>query len=154
MRRAFALPVSAAVLGALLAIGVSALNKANHRDHARVHVIRDVQVSSPAVVDMEVSVDMDAVEADIAEAMEVLERVQIDAEGRLQGEFLTQLREQVRTELESAIEAEELTAAERERIQEAMEQLEAELPLLTGVSGIVDGITREDGAAHPRDAGN
>ncbi|MEJ2540278.1 MAG: hypothetical protein P8188_09940 [Gemmatimonadota bacterium] len=134
MRRALVLPVSAAVVGALLALGISALD----RPHSSVHVIRAVEIGD---IDMEV-------EAEIAEAMEQVERIEVRQEVRVDEEFLRQVRQKVRRELRAAMEAEELTEAERRQIREAMEQLEEQLPGMMGVAGLVEGLTREDGSAH------
>lgn len=150
MRRPFVLPISAAVVGALLAIGVAALDRADDGPYARVHVVRTIDQADLDAVELEFA----AVEAEIAEAMEELGRVEIESEFRTQEALIREIREKVRVELKSALEAQELTEAERARVREAMEQLEEQLPAMTGVAELVDGLTREDGSAHRRPSGN
>jgi chromosome segregation ATPase len=150
MRRAFVLPVSAAVVGALLAIGVSAIDRSFDRSHDRVHVIRTVDEVDFAEID----IDLSEVEEQIAEAMELVEEIQIDTEVRVQKDMLREVREQLRTELRFNADAREMTEAEQERLREAMEQLEEELPAMMGIAELVEGLTREDGSAHKRPSRN
>lgn len=150
MRRAFVLPVSAAVVGALLAIGVSAIDRSFDRSHDRVHVIHAVEQAEFAEID----IDLSEVEEQIAEAMELVEEIQIDTEVRVQKDMLREVREQLRTELRFNADAREMTEAEQERLREAMEQLEEELPAMEGIAELVEGLTREDGSAHKRPSRN
>jgi hypothetical protein len=150
MRRALVLPVSAAVVGALLAIGVSALDRSVDRSHDRVHVIRSVDRAELA----EVEVDLSEVEKQIAEAMERVERIEVDTEIRLEGEFLREVGEKVRRELRASLVDEELTPTEQEQLLAALEQLEEQLPTMMGLPELVDGLTKDDGAAHERSGGN
>ena len=152
MRRAFVLPVSAAVVGALLAIGVSAIDRSFDRSHDRVHVIRTVDEVDFAEIDIDI--DLSEVEEQIAEAMEMVEEIQIDTEVRVQKDMLREVREQLRTELRFNADAREMTEAEQERLREAMEQLEEELPAMMGIAELVEGLTREDGSAHKRPSRN
>jgi hypothetical protein len=146
MRRAFVLPVSAAVIGALLAVGVAALDGAFDRFHHRVQVVHVADHVDAG----ELEIDLSEVERQIADAMEMVEQVEIDTEIRFEKEILRDVREQLRGDLDFAVEARELSEAEEERLREALEQIEEQLPMAMGLSGIAEGITREDGAAHKR----
>ena len=150
MRRAFVLPVSAAVVGALLAIGVSAIDRSFDRSHDRVHVIRAVEQAELAAVD----IDLSEVEEQIAEAMERVEDIPIDTEIRVEKEVLREVKERLRSDLRFAAEAREMTEAEEEQLLEAMEQLEEQLPAMMGVAELVEGLTKDDGSAHKRPSGN
>jgi hypothetical protein len=150
MRRAFVLPVSAAVVGALLAIGVSAIDRSFDRSHDRVHVIRAVEHAELAELD----IDLSEVEEQIAEAMEMVEDIQIDTEIRVEKEVLREVKERLRSDLRFAAEAREMTEAEEEQLREAMEQLEEQLPAMMGIAELVEGLTKDDGSAHKRPSGN
>lgn len=150
MRRAFVLPVSAAVVGALLAIGVSAIDRSFDSSHDRIHVIRTVDRTDSREVD----IDLSEVEAQVAEAMKMVEEIQIDTEVRVQKDVLREVREQLRTELRFNAEAREMTEEEQERLHEAMEQLEEQLPAMEGIAEMVEGLTKEDGASHKRPSRN
>jgi hypothetical protein len=75
MRRALALPVSAAVTGALLAIGVSLLGRSFESSHDQIHVV--VERAELA----EVQVDLAEVERQVAEAIARMGEIQIDNPG-------------------------------------------------------------------------
>lgn len=143
MRRALVLPVSAAVVGALLAIGVSALDRASPSS-GQFRVVVDRSELA------EVEIDLSEVEDQIAEAMEAVERIEWETEVRIERDVLREVREQLRTELRSAVEARDLTESEQERVREAMERLEEQLPAMMELSELVDGVTKEDGSAHKR----
>lgn len=146
MRRPFVLPISAAVVGALLAIGVSAIDRSLDSPHDRTLGIRAVDQTDLADVD----IDLSEVEAKVAEAMKMVEEIQIDTEVRVQKDVLREVREQLRTELQFNGEVRELTEDERERLHEAMEQLEEQLPAMDGIVEMVEGLTKEDGSSHRR----
>jgi hypothetical protein len=134
MRRALVMPVSAAIVGALLAVGVTALDRP-HNGHGTVRVL------TPAPEAHVVRVDVaEEIEREIADAFEV--------RASLQGGLLEKVLREVETELRIAVESEDLTPREREKLVEAMERLEAELPMELNLAELIEGITREDGSAH------
>ncbi len=142
MRRAFVLPVSAAVVGALLAIGVSAIDRSVDRSHVRIHEISAVERTELA----EVEIDLSDVEEQIASAMASVGEIEIETDIRVEKEILREVREQLRAELGAVAELER-----DERMQEAMEQLEEQLE---AQRELVEGLTSEDGSAHKRPSGN
>lgn len=150
MRRAFVLPVSAAVVGALLAVGVSAIDRSFDSSHDRIHVVRTVDQADFAEVD----IDLSEVEEQIAEAMERVEEIQIDTQVRVQKEVVREVKEQLRSDVRFVMEAQEVTDDEQERLREAMQQLEEQLPAMMGISELVDGLTKEDGSPHKRPSNN
>ena len=141
MRRALVMPVSAAVVGALLAIGVTALDRP-HGPYADAYVLRaapDVQTVREVRVDVAEEIEAE-IEREIADAFE--------GQGRLRGALLEKVLRQVETELRIAAESEDLTPREREKLQEAMERLDAQLPMDLNLAELIEGITKEDGSAH------
>jgi hypothetical protein len=138
MRRALVMPVSAAIVGALLAVGVTALDRP-HNAHESVHVVRvapDVRV-----VRGDVAEEIEAeIEKEIAEAFEV--------QASLRGGLLEKVLREVESELRIAMESEDLTPREREKLQKAMERLDERLPMDLELAELIEGITKEDGSAH------
>jgi hypothetical protein len=124
MRRPFALPVAAAVLGALLAIGVALANQGVRSGHSAGFADQDdrepVEVKIQRVVEIQRAVDADMAEARAAEARS-LDRVLMEVRGELQ------------EALESR--AGELTEAEEAKLREAVERLDARLKPTPGPSG-------------------
>jgi acyl-CoA reductase-like NAD-dependent aldehyde dehydrogenase len=142
MRRAFVLPVSAAVVGALLAIGVSAIDRSFDSSHDRIHVIRTVD----RVELSEVELGLADMEEQIAEAMEMVEEIEFESEIRVQRDVLREVREQLRSEIRAVAEVEL-----REGMEEAVEQLEETVEMQRD---LVEGLTKEDGSAHKRPSGS
>lgn len=129
MRRALILPVSAAVVGALLAIGVSVIDRSFDSSEPRVRVIRSADREQLA----EFEVDLTRVERQVAEAIERIGEVRIDDDPRSESTIVVDLR----------------AVAGRERAQELLGQIEAELE-----ASRVEALTREDGSAHRRPSAN
>jgi hypothetical protein len=79
MKRALALPVSAAVVGALLAIGVATLGRSSAFSRDQLHVTADPAEPS------EVTVDLAEVDRQVAEAIDRMGEIEIDntPEGQL-----------------------------------------------------------------------
>lgn len=109
MNRAFVLPISAAVVGALLAVGVAAAKR--NVEYAFEH-------RGFVTVDVSENVDFAGVEA-------VLDGLEITV-----GEvgFVEEVLADVRAELRKALEDAELTARERAALEEALEDLKAPPP--------------------------
>lgn len=102
MKRTLVLPISAALLGSFLALGVFALKRA--AVNAWEDQSFEVTVAGP-------------------------QGIVVNADGaRIQGEILREVLTQVREEIRVAVESErDLTEAERAEIQAAMERLESKL---------------------------
>lgn len=144
MRRAFLMPVSAAVVGALLAVGVTALDRP-HR-----HEVRFVAQDLGELVDVrevrEVERAVRRVEREVRR--EVERNVLREVRSNIPVTLLDDVKQDVISALREAAAEEELTAEEREKILQAIEEIESELPLELGLAGLLEGITREDGSAH------
>lgn len=120
MKRPFILPVSAAVIGSLLAVGVfagtrKARSLVQEQYFYAVEATEDVQVKMDGA---DVGVDLDGGQIVIGP-----DDIQVD------GESLQQVMEDVRVQIRAAVESDrELTAADREKIREALQRIEAKLP--------------------------
>lgn len=114
MKRPFVLPVSAAVVGSLLAVGVFALTRkakdfAEEQYFYAVEVAEEVQMKADAARSGRVVIGPDDIQVD--------------------GESLRQTMEDVRVQIRAAVESDrELTEADREKIREALQRIEARLP--------------------------
>ena len=151
MRRAFLMPVSAAVVGALLAVGVTALDRP-HRSEVR-FVAQDLG----EVLDAR---EVRAVEGEVRAVERAVRRVEREVRREVERNVLREVRsnipvtllddvkQDVLSALEEAAAEEELTLEEREKILRAIEEIEAEFPVDLGLAGLLEGITREDGSAH------
>lgn len=115
MKRALVLPVSAAVVGSLLAVGVFGLTR-KAKSFAEEQYFYAVEVAE----EVEVKVN------DAARSGRVVigpDDIQVD------GESLRQTMEDVRVQIRAAVESDrELTEADRQKIREALQRIEARLP--------------------------
>ena len=138
MRKAFILPVAAAAVGALAAVGISAMNSAMSYDR-EFHFDVDVQTDFDVRTDIgeeiavEVQAEIESAMADLDEAMAELEGAEfgLAAEGALVSEILRE----VESELQDALDGAELTETERQKLVEALEDLELKTPPPAARSG-------------------
>ncbi|UCC26063.1 MAG: hypothetical protein JSU98_02965 [Gemmatimonadales bacterium] len=117
MKRPFLFPVSAALLGILLAFGVFALKQAAERALGDAFVVTDRGVMIEGRLD-----ELDRV------------RVEVDR-ARLEAETVREVMQQVREELRESLESNrDLTEAERARLKEALQRLNEEFSLEMGLT--------------------
>lgn len=148
MARPFVLPVTAAVVGALMAVGITALNKAGDRGHFTVEVgdasVRAAEVRVEARIIRDV---VDEVRREIRMAVEA-ERELTESERAKLRQAMKQLDATLAADLDLSGMLEGLEALEALKGLESLEALEG-LEDLEAVE--VEVITAEDGAVH-RDA--
>lgn len=112
MKRPFLFPVSAALLGILLAFGVFALKQAAERALGDAFIVTDRGVMIEGRLD-----ELDRV------------RVEVDR-ARIEAQTVREVMQQVREELRESLESNrDLTEAERARVREALERLSVEFSL-------------------------
>ena len=117
MNRTFVLPVSAAAIGILLAVGVSAAKR------AAMNTLHDdgfvsVDIRRGELVDVEALVDG-------LEGLEALDEIEVRFD---EVELVRDVMDEVRAGLQEALEDAELTEFEREEIQRALDELKAPPP--------------------------
>lgn len=118
MKRPLVLPVSAAVVGSLLAVGVFALTR-QAKSFAEEQYFHAVEAAE------EVQVKVEGAEAAARSGRVVVGPGDIQVDG----ERLEQVMEDVRVQIRAAVESDgELTEADREKIREALRRIEARLP--------------------------